>query len=182
MKLAISIAMILALSLTLAAQTVDPTPSPQPATPFVSQYIVNTGASADYATGQSSVLSSVLVKVTSIGNLPTYSVTTFETAMLRTGAPAALNSSLSIRTGVCQAIVQKTRWGVLLCTDFGILHFSPATLGNITGSVAPYVDLLAIVTKGKYHGYLSPVWRQVSIASLSDKPTVAIQIGTTFGN
>lgn len=143
-------------------------------------FLVSSGISFDYATGQPSANVSVAPKVASLGGKPTYSYSTFETSNLKFLQTGLSSAQVSIRTGVLQVVVQRKHWGAFLLTDGGVLKFDAATLSNFTGGVGLYFDLVGYATKDKYHGWVSPLVREVAIAGMQIKPVYGVQVTTVF--
>jgi hypothetical protein len=159
------------------AQTVT---TPDPNAPFDPGIVVSGGFAYDYIQHQASAITSVAVKVASIGGAPTYSVSSLETALTR-NADGTIGNSQSLRSGILQVIWRHGNVSFWVLTDGGIVKLSASTLGNFSGAAGVSYDLGARVTKGKGHFYLSPMVRQVDVTSLQFKPVYGFQAGTVLG-
>ena len=152
-----------------------------PAETAGSDIIVSTGVNFDFIQHQASSLSSLAVKASSIGGLPTYSVSTFETTFAALKAGNLAGNALSVKTGIMQVVAHpKPNWYLWVMTQAGVVKFTLATLGNLEGAVGASYDVGARATAGKYHIYVTPYIREVSISSLQIKPVVGIQLGSGF--
>lgn len=173
MKTLVSISLLtLALALGAVGQTTD-----------APDFLISAGVSFDYATKQPSVLTGVAPKIGNIAGIPTYSYSTFETAnlkFLKTGI-AASSQSVTAKTGILQIPFRGKHWGVFVLTDGGVVKFDLATLSTFTGGGGVYFDLIGIATKDKHHGWVAPMFREISITGMQIKPNYGVQVITTFG-
>lgn len=144
----------------------------------IGDMLVSSGVSVDYANHQPSANFSVAPHVANLAGMPTYSVTSFETSLRK--AAGQTSNTLTLRTGILQIPWHSNHFGVFVLTDGGVVKFDLATLSTFTGGVGAYVDLGGIVTKDHYHGWLSPMLREVSIAGQQIKPVYGIQFTTVF--
>ncbi len=166
----ITLALFLAaFALSAAAQTETP------------QYVLATGISYDAVGNQASTVSTLGVKVAEIKGLPTYQLTTLETALV-SGALAA-NTAATIRAGIWQTVYQTASKQVSLgvCTDVGVMKTGDeATVGTITGCGGLSWDVGARLTGGKVHVFLIPTVRIIAINGVQVKPSYGLRIGTGF--
>jgi hypothetical protein len=143
-------------------------------------FLISSGVTLDYATGQPSANVSIAPKIATLAGKPTYSYSTFESSNLKFLQTGLTSAQVSIRTGFLQVVHQRKHWGVFVLTDGGVLKFDAATLSNFTGGVGLYFDLIGYVTKDKHHGWVSPIVREVAIAGMQVKPVYGVQVSTVF--
>lgn len=145
--------------------------------------IVSTGASLDYATHQPSARVLIGPKIASPLGIPTYAVVSYEQNVfkMRSSATATSQSNaLTIKAGILQIPYHGKHWGVATLTDGGIVKYDTASLATFTGEVSVYWDIVGQFTQDKYHGWIGPVAREVSIAGLQVKPVYGLQLTTVF--
>jgi hypothetical protein len=138
--------------------------------------LISSGVGIDYFNHQPSANFSFAPHVTDLAGMPTYSVSTFETAFIKNSASSA--QSLTLRTGVLQIPWHGTHYGLFVLTDAGVLKFDMGTLATFTGGGGLYLDVGGLVTKDKQHVWISPMVREVSLAGQQVKPVYGFQVST----
>ncbi len=146
----------------------------------VTEGLVSVGASFDFLNREASANTGVGVRIASLGGLPTYSFSTFETALAKT--PGQSSQALTLKTGFLQILWKSStnHVGLFVFTQAGLLKTDIVTLGNFDGAVGAYFDIVGWATKDKFHAWLSPVVREVNITSLQLKPVYGFQLTTAF--
>lgn len=142
--------------------------------------LLGTGVSYSSVLQQSSSLTSFSVRIASIAGRATYATTEFETswASIRSGN---VSGSLSTKAGITQVLWAPSQNVYLWCnTVGGVTKFDLASLSSFSGAVGLAWDAGARFTKGKYHIYVVPLVREISIAGMQVKPAYGIQILSGF--
>lgn len=145
------------------------------------QYMFTGGIGYNYLGNQASAMTSLAVKAMSIAGKPTYSITTAETALVRSTTEGA-NNTATIRTGILQVLYNNPSGHaqLFILGDAGVMNGGTVTLGNFTGATGIAIDLGGIVTKDKYHVFLIPTVRMVNITATQTKVCYGLQFGTGF--
>ena len=181
MRTIITLVCLLSLVCFAQGQVTNP-PTIPPTAPLIQQgtdVIVMSGATYNYLAKQAASLTSISLKIASIGGLPTYATSTYQTASINLNKGIA--NSLTATAGITQIIWQPMpTLAAWVETTAGITGISVANLGTIQGAVGIAWDAGSKFTGGKYHVYVCPLFREVDVASLQVKPVYAIQIGTGF--
>jgi hypothetical protein len=140
-------------------------------------FLIHAGVCTDFVSHQPSAITGFSFKAATIGGVPTYSSTTFESSLIKT---PGTSSSITITTGFLQIPYHQNHWGIYYFSNVGVTKFDVATLGNIQGGGGAYLDVGGMATKDKYHVWLSGGPRQISITSLQNKVTWMISLTTVL--
>jgi hypothetical protein len=198
----LTLTLLLAFMFAFSVLAQTPFPAPIPTTPSVNSVanpptvipdpckassdelpvaMISAGVSFDYITHQPSANTSAAFKIGSIACVPTYSISTFETANIRFGTGGVKSDTIGLKTGLLQVFYHQPHWGVFTITDGGVIKFDQATLSTFTGQAGVYFDAIGKLSKDAHHGWVAGIFREVSVAGMQVKPVYSVQIMTTFG-
>ncbi|HXR40678.1 MAG TPA: hypothetical protein VN776_16360, partial [Terracidiphilus sp.] len=101
MKKLLSLIGLLAVAFVCSAQ------APAPSVP--GEFLLHAGVSTDFVSHQPSALTGFSYQVATIGGMPTYWSTTFETALIKT---PNVSNSITLATGFLQIPYHQNHWGL----------------------------------------------------------------------